>query len=623
MAIQLPGVQSQAGGLTPTVVREDTSNDLVSALGLAANLVNTFDRAKAAEAKKEAATQDAADDTTIGNMLADQNEIDLQSSHAIQRSSDLQESAIQVTRAKEDGLITDAEQLVIDQYHKDVARMDLLKAQNPSAFSGQKASIQKKVAFQQVLRENPRLGARLVAARNSLSAGPDAVSGAQVKGVMETEQRIQSVYGNNPTPDQRLEFAELKLMNDRNVETGRANEIKAKAGELSLGNIMKFGTSKLDLTIAAVNTKFTNDSKVSGGYAKADNVAAYVQILKDEKNDIVNTIYSSVAAQNAAGKGIINRASVNEQVASIEKQIDDTIELYQSNSTPALMKQITEFQVNYLKINGGNVADTAKTLAGIRGDNMGSMMAVVQTMKGTNEAAAQGWQKIMDGSGMGGFAESKEKFAVQLATMMSNGVPLPNNLQRAAVAHGILAAREGPINEPVQEAILEGASTMATEDGVPSAVKVLLDAPLARQLSGPKLKGTVTGMDQQIKNDIRSSRRSVSYDPETDQLLVFGVRGEKQVDGNTFLPQTRTLTSEERIVPDADLTKSLNSLYDLRRSGKYAEDLETTEQFIKNWTDLFGMEGFKDATLPVPVTAEPKVETKPVSTTNIGFSGSL
>ena len=607
----LPTAQSQAGGLSPVVRRKNTSNAGVEALQGAASLVNTFQRASAAEARTAAATQAAADDVTIGTMLADRNQLDLDRAMGAEATSSLQEGARAVARTEEDGLITPDEEIIVKQYLKSVASLDLMKEQNPAAFSSQKASIQKKIAFQQVLRENPRLGTKLTAARNSLNAGPDAVSGAQIEKAMEAEKRIKSVYGDSPNARQRIEFAELSIMNDNNKEMTRRNDIKAKAGELTLTNIMQATTANLDLALVTTSTKFNTELQQGGGFARTQNVEPILQTLNTLKTELVNSIYKSVAEQNSGGKAIIDRASVAKQVAAVEKQISDTVTLYKEGSTLGLMKEISDYQTNWLKINGGNVASSAKTLMGIRGDNMGSMLVMSQLMKGTTAEAAAGMENLRTESGMEGFTTSKEQFMGQLAIMMSDGVPIPKNLQKAAIAHGILAARAGPINENTQVALLDGASTLGTES-IPDAVKVLLDPALARQVSGPKFKGTVDGMGTQVSNDVRMSQKNVAYDPATDKLRVFSTLGAEKLSGNTLIPQTTTRTAEQRLVTDVDLTNSLNALYALRQDGAYLEDLGTPADFVKTWTERFAFEGFPEPVVSKEVVVE-EVVTPPVT----------
>mgnify|MGYP003634437756 CR=1 FL=1 len=607
----LPTAQSQAGGLTPVVRRRDTSNAAVDILQGAASLVNTFQRASAAEASAAAATQAASDDVTIGNMLADRNQLDLDRAMGAEATSSLQESARAVARAEEDGLITPDEEIIVKQYLKSVASLDLMKAQNPTAFSTQKASIQKKIAFQQVLRENPRLGTKLTAARNSLNAGPDAVSGAQVEKAMLAEKRIKSVYGDSPNARQRIEFAELSIINDNNKEMTRRNDIKAKAGELTLTNIMQAATANLDLAIVTTSTKFNTELQAGGGFARTQNVEPIIETLNTLKTEMINNIYLSVADQNSGGKAIIDRASVAKQVAAVEKQISDTVILYKEGSTLGLMKEISEYQTNWLKINGGNVASSAKTLMGIRGDNMGSMLAMSQLMNGTTAEAAVGIENLRTESGMEGFTASKEQFMGQLAIMMAEGVPIPKNLQKAAIAHGILAARAGPIDTNTQKTLLDGATTLGTTS-IPDAVKVLLDPALGRQLGGAELVGTVRGMDTQVSNDVRMSGRSVTYDPSADKLRVFGTLGREQVVGNEFIPRTVIRSDEERLVTDIDLTNSLNALYDLRRNGDYVEDLEAPADFVKTWTERFAFEGFAEPVVSEEVVVEESV-TKPVT----------
>jgi len=174
--------------------------------------------------------------------------------------------------------------------------------------------------------------------------------------------------------------------------------------------------------------------------------------------------------------------------------------------------------------------------------------------------------------------------------MMNSGIPLPKNLQAAGVYHGVLSMREGPVSDNVKTQLLEGVSTIGLEESIPAATKVLLDNSTARQLSGPHLKQTVNSLDGQVSNDIRASQRMVSYDNETDSLLVFSLTGEQKLEGDSFIPKMVDRTFEERVVTDGDLTKSLNALYELRTSGKYSSDLESGAEFIKFWTDTYGLD---------------------------------
>jgi hypothetical protein len=608
----LPTAQSQAGGQQPVVRRKDTSNAGVDILQGAASLVNTFQRASAAEAKQAAAARSDADDITIGNMLADRNQIDLDLELGAQASAFVQESARTTARFEADGVITKAEESIVKQYVKDVGTLDQMKAQNPAQFSTQRSNIKKKLAFQQVLRENPRLGAQLVSARNSMNAGPDPVSGAQVKKVMEYEKRVRSIYGDNPEPHQLVEFAEFAVMNDNNKEQARRNDIKAQTGELTLTNIMQHTTANLDLAIATTSTKFNTELKAGGGFGRTENVDVMIQGLNTLRSQLITNVHLSVAKQNSGGKAIIDRAAVNKQVAEIEKQIQDTITVYKDASTLGLMKEISEYQTNWLKINGGNVASSAKILMGIHdGDNMGSMMAMNAMMNGTTAEATAGWEEMMEKSGVGGFSASKEQFAGQLAIMMANGVPIPKNLHHAAVTHGILAARSGPIDTNTQGALLDGVTTMATDDSIPSATNVLLDAAVGRRLSGTKLKSTVSGMDAQVKLDLRDNSSNVAYNPETDQLIVFNpakigtARGQMSRSNTAPEPFNVEELFEDaevqrgrsgRVNPrrshtsiDGAATKDLNALYKLRTSGMYSDDLETGEAFVKDWLGLFSL----------------------------------
>jgi hypothetical protein len=190
---------------------------------------------------------------------------------------------------------------------------------------------------------------------------------------------------------------------------------------------------------------------------------------------------------------------------------------------------------------------------------------------------------------MNALTDSVDVAASRLAGMMNSGIPLPKNLQAAGVYHGVLSMREGPVSEPVKEELLRGISTIGLEQSIPAAVKVLSEDSTARQLSGPKLKQSVNSLDGQVSNDIRASRRNVRYNNETDSLEVFSLRGTTKVVGNEFIPKTTDRTFEERVVFDSDLTKSLNSLYDLRKTGKYAEDLKSAEEFKNFWLKTYGL----------------------------------
>lgn len=589
MATQLPSAQSQGRAVAPITTSKGGSvvSDLLSVAGALAPAINRSRAQAAATAKQTRADQE---DALIGQVVAEQNQIDLDRQQADILTSDLQTSSLEVARAREDNEITEAEQVVVDNFIRQQKQLEKLKEQNPVAFSSDKSFIQKNLKFQAALRQNPRLATKLVSARNALAAGPSKVSGSQVQKSVELEQEMSNIYGGNPTPAQRVEFSEFKLMERNNVEMMARNKIKADSGQLTADAIFTAATSNLDLAITKIDTAFINDQNAGGGFAKSERVEQYVSQLRVLQKNLENQVFQEVASQNKNGRGLIQRDVVAARLKPVQDEIQARIEMYQQNDSGALVTKISDFQKKYLEINGGNAVGLARQISGVRGDNIGSLAATINLMNNNDPVVKEGFSKLMGQSGMKALTTSVDVTAGRLAGMMNSGIPLPKNLQAAGVYHGVLSMREGPVSESVKGQVLEGVSTIGLEDDIPSAVKILSDDSAARQLSGPQLKQTVNSLDGQVSTDIRTSNRNVSYDAETDRLVVFGLRGQEKVEGNTLIPTTTTRTFDERVFTDGDLTKSLNSLYDLRKSGKYASDLESSQEFLKFWLDTYGLE---------------------------------
>lgn len=559
-------------------------------LGITSALAPTFARISASTAAKEAAAAKAKEDTLIGQVVTEQNEFDLNQAIADDQMTSLQRASQEVARAREDGIIDEKEQLVIDDFIKQEGRLQALQEQNPTAFSSQKSSIQKKLKFQEALKNNPRLATKLVAARNALASGPGKISGTQVQDGLKLQQEMTTIYGNNPSAAQRVEFSEFKLLEAKNKEITKRNDLMAQKGALNLDTIMTGATADLDLNLTMLDTKFISDQNAGGGFAKSDRVEQYVSQLRLMQKNLENKVIKSVAKQNSSGsRGIIRREDVATQLKTIQDQFASRIEMYQSKDSTALLSKMSEFQKKYLEVNGGNVVQTARNLSGVKGDNMGAMLSSILMMSGGDAISKQGSETARKQSGMERFTASTEEFAVQLSVMMAEGVPMPENLKKAGVYHGILAARQGPINENTQSALLEGITAIG-QDSVTDAADMLLDNSASKQLSGPKLKQTVDSLDGRVSLDVRASDRNVSYDKETDSLIVFGMKGKTRVTGNEFIPKAEELSIEERTVVDIDLTEKLNSLYKLRTSGKYASDLNSPADFVKHWTETFNFE---------------------------------
>lgn len=591
MATQLPNPASQGRSVAPITVQKgagvfDNLLDVASTLGPIAQ------RAQAKTAKAQAQARDDADDIIIGQTIVEQNQFDLNQALATDATSDLQKASMEVARAREDGEITDKEQVVIDGFLRQQGQLDKLKEQNPTAFSAEKSSIQKKLKFQAALKNNPRLAAKLVSARNTLSTGPGKVSGTQVQNVLKLEKEMVGIYGANPTPAQRVEFSEFKVMEKANEAMSSRNEIKAKAGQLTADALFTAATSDLDLVITKIDTAYVNDQNAGGGFAKSDRVEQYVSQLRMVQKNLENSVYRGVALQNKNGRGLIARDVVAAKLKPIQDEIAARIEMYQANDSGALVTKISDFQKKYLEINGGNAVSLARQISGVRGDNVGSLAATINLMGSQDPTVKNGFSQLMSGSGMMALTDSVDVAAGRLAGMMNSGIPLPKSLQAAGVYHGVLSMREGVVSENVKTQLLEGVATIGLEESIPAATKVLLEDSTARQLSGPQLKQTVNSLDGQVSNDVRASNRNVRYDNETDTLQVFSLKGQTGVSGaGNFAPPISTeRTFEERVVTDGDLTKSLNSLYKLRTSGKYSEDLNSPEQFIQFWLKTYGVD---------------------------------
>lgn len=589
MATKLPTAQSQASLIAP-VTPTAKPNLLGDAAQIIGALAPAVDRAQGRASAKRAQAQKDADDAAIGQVIIEQNQIDVDQAIASDVLSGLQQSSEDVARAREDGEITEQEQIVVDDFLRQQERLEKLKEQNPTAFSAEKSSIQKKLKFQAALKNNPRLASKLVSARNSLNSGPGKVSGAQVQGALQVEKEMASIYGGNPTAAQRVEFSQFKVMERNNAEMANRNKIKADAGQLTADAVFTTATADLDLNITKIDTAFINDQNAGGGFAKSERVEQYVSQLRLLQKGLENKIFSEVASQNKNGRGLISRDVVAARLKPIQEEIAARIEMYQSKDTGALMTKISDFQKKFLEINGGNAVGLGRQISGIRGDNIGSLAATINLMNNQDPVVKEGFGKLVNQSGMSALTESTDIVAARLAGMMNSGIPLPKNLQAAGVYHGVLSMREGPVSTPVKEELLRGVSTLGLEESIPAAVKVLSEDSTARQLSGPKLKQTVNSLDGQVSNDIKASNRNVRYDNETDTLQVFGLTGTTKVEGNEFLPQTTERTFEERVVTDGDLTKSLNSLYQLRKSGKYAEDLGSAEKFLDFWLKTYGLD---------------------------------
>ena len=370
MATQLPSAQSQGRAVAPITTSKGGSvvSDLLSVAGALAPAINRSRAQSAAAAKQAKADQE---DVIIGQVVAEQNQIDLDRQQADILTSDLQTSSLEVARAREDNEITEAEQVVVDNFIRQQKQLEKLKEQNPVAFSADKSFIQKSLKFQAALRQNPRLATKLVSARNALAAGPSKVSGSQVQKSVELEQEMSNIYGGNPTPAQRVEFSEFKLMERNNVEMMARNKIKADSGQLTADAIFTAATSNLDLAITKIDTAFINDQNAGGGFAKSERVEQYVSQLRVLQKNLENQVFQEVASQNKNGRGLIQRDVVAARLKPVQDEIQARIEMYQQNDSGALVTKISDFQKKYLEINGGNAVGLARQISGVRGDNIG------------------------------------------------------------------------------------------------------------------------------------------------------------------------------------------------------------------------------------------------------------
>lgn len=611
MAIELPRATSQAGG-TPTVFTSGskgttTGQDLLALAGaIAPSLARAADR-KQAQQQAEAA---AAEEVAVGSIIADMNQVDLDLQLATEATDSLQKASLEVARARADNEITEEEQAVIDSYLEEEKKLKLLKQQRPTAFSQMQSQTKKAIIFQNALSANPRLAGKLITTRNALSNNSSSVSGSQAKQVMEIEQKLSDLYGQNPTAQQRAEFAQFEVMETRNKEIERRNTIKAQQGSLSLDSILQSTTANLDLSLTKLDTKFVNDLNAGGGFAKSERVEQYVSQLRVLQKQLENQIYSSVAEQNKTGMGNISRDSVNERVLKLRAEFDARIEMYQSKDSSTLLKTINEFQKNYIAINGGNAVTTARQVSGVRGDNIGALMANNGLLKNSDPVLKGNLEKLYQQSGMDMLTDSVDIFATRLSVMMNEGIPLPANLQRAGVYHGVISMREGPVSENTKSQVLEGVSSIANEDSISEAVKILNDPSSARQLSsgeisGPQLKQTVAAMDLKVSNEIREEGASVVADPDTGELVVFkapvapATRGQmsRNKPASEFSVQelfetVRTFGRQggERRTSSSvnlELTKELNALMSLRKNPAYSKVLEGPASYSKFWLNTF------------------------------------
>ena len=611
MATKLPTATRQDHRVAP-VVDSPKPNIFADAAQIIGATAPAFDRAARNAAARAGQERKDADDAAIGEMIIEQNQIDLDRQIASAATSDLQTASMNVARAREDGEITEEEQVVVDDFLRQQKQLDQLKQQKPTAFSSDKSFIQKSLKFQAALRQNPRLASKLVSARNSLSTGPSKVSGAQVQEVVKIEQEIAGIYGANPTPAQRVEFSEFKLMERNNLEMANRNKIKADAGQLTADAIFTAATANLDLNITKIDTAFINDQNAGGGFAKSDRVEQYVSQLRLIQKDLENQVYQEVANQNKNGRGLIQRDVVAARLKPIQEEIAARIEIYQDRDSSALLTKIDDFQKKYLAVNGGNAVTLARQISGVRGDNVGSLAATINLMGNQDPTVKNGFANLMGQSGMSALTQSVDTAAANLAGMMNSGIPLPKNLQAAGVYHGVLSMREGPVSENVKEELLRGVSTIGLEESIPAAVKILSEDSTARQLSGPQLKQTVDSLSSQVSNSVRSDGLNVAYDVDTDKLIVFkqptrSRRGQMSRQGpptpltlEDLLKTTDTtvrgrgfISRDSRLsnpAVDNSLTEDLNAVYSLHESGKYASDLKSGEEFLKFWLDTYGLE---------------------------------
>lgn len=611
MATELPRANSQAGG-TPTIFTERSSGTTTGQdlLALAGAVAPSLVRASEGVRARKQAEQQAAEEVAIGSVIADMNQADVDFQVATAATDVYQKTALEVARAREDNIITDEEQILLDSYVEQEKKLQLLKEQKPSSFSTMQTQVKKARLFQEALSTNPRLAGQLISTRNALNAGGSSVSGSQAQEVLKTEKKLSDIYGANPTSSQRAEFAKFEVIDTRNKEIQRRNEIKATQGTLTLDSIMQATTANLDLSLTKLDTKFINDLNAGGGFAKTDRVEQYVKQLRTVQKQLETQIYTSVAEQNKTGTASINRDAVNERVSKLSAEIDARIEMYQSKDSSTLLKAINEYQKNYLDINGGNVVTLARQVSGVRGDNIGALLANTGLMKNTDTVLKGNLEKLYQQSGMDMLTDSVDVFASRLSVMMTEGIPLPPNLQRAGVYHGVISMREGPVSENTKSQVLEGVSAIANEDSISEAVKVLNDPSSARQLasgeiSGPQLKQTVSAMDLKVSNEIREEGASVVRDPDTGELVVFkapaprATRGQMsrnndatEFDVNSLFEKERTFgrSGSDRRTSGAvnlELTKELNALMSLRNNPAYSKVLEGSADYSKFWTNTF------------------------------------
>ena len=246
------------------------------------------------------------------------------------------------------------------------------------------------------------------------------------------------------------------------------------------------------------------------------------------------------------------------------------------------MKDVSEFQKLYLEINGGNVVATARQLGGVKGDNAGALVSMISLMKDSDPKKKSELANLYQGSGLSELSDSVDKMAIKISTMMNDGVPLPKSLHQAAVYHGVIAMKEGSVSENTKAGFLDGVSTLARESSITDAVKVLDESTTSSKLtkgdqSPAQTKALIKDMDSELSMYVSNKERAVEYDSETDTFRVFN--------------PTKTIGPLNTSVPelniDTQATKDLNSLYNLRKNGRYSTMLESASDFRDFWLNKY------------------------------------
>lgn len=622
--ITLPKVQSQARVINPVQGPAPKADSTAAIIGAVADTAVDVMRFNAEEERRQAVlqrqanldAQKAEDDMTVATAISDVNTMLAQREEAQVAQTTLQSMSADLERALAD---KDKSEEDVKLERAFIAQFQKVKtAQEQGLFDDNRFSIMAREAKQQMISRHPRLASEIDKIY-SVTTGkqPSASTGAVAKQQLQFNRNMEAKYGLGYTAE------------DVMAETSKQRATALAAENLELGK----ATGTLDFGKVSSTHNVTLNSAIDSISLKAGNIYSQKQALSQDDLDGINSqieaskrVYvrsfdNDIAALRQQGR-VIDPAQVRAQKDNALKQLDDLQTFVNDKSLQKMLGKRNQVEKEMWQAGLGGQISKLNSIAGTLGS--GGLTALSGMISTSNPAQDQAVRALVADSDIPLDAtaiDNTKQLIMDAASRVANPTLVPG-FEKLDTFYGLGAIKAGTTTPTVQTNTLRNLNKLVKEpQDVSGAIQQLNDPKVSLNYSKAddsvknELVQTANGFESMMFDEIESGGYNISYDKDTQSLIVFRVkepagiatgrgifgknvqREEVQEDINVTkeIPTGRGIAGKRfnqglSNLPktvNRGLTKSMNELFKFHRNPNYAGIVQPADKWLADITNKF------------------------------------